>query len=227
MLPDSTVSLAVMTGPAGASLPRFARYLASLPGGLQAHPEAMVKGSHLRLLLDGDHRASLVAAVPEPLRTLVLNPPMPNDWVSEAHFGAVIHAVADVRGMSDADVVRWSRERNQALMSTPLYRMVMKAFSPAALLRRGAERWNVGHCGSSLEVLSVSRNEARWELRFPVRLFDELLLRMYAEAFAVVIEGTRARDPAITLESADDTSARYLGRWQMPHFGSFGRKTEL
>jgi hypothetical protein len=198
---------------AGVRLPRLQSYLSRVPGGLAAYPDAVARGTHFRIVLDGQPRVALLDAVPAPLRQLTLNPPVTSDWLPEVHFGALLLAIADVRGMSDSDLLAWIRERNEALFTSPLYRMLLAVISPEAALGRAGARWGAGHRGTSLEVLSLTRGEAALQLRFPPRLFDPLLLRMYAVAFAVALEFTRARHPRITLESVDDTRAEYLARW--------------
>ena len=70
--------------------------------------------------------------------------------------------------------------------------------------------WGLMACvvGAVLAVWS-----ARVALGFPAGLFDALLLRTYAEAFAAALQVSRARDPIAEVEAAGAGFARYVARW--------------
>jgi hypothetical protein len=138
---------------------------------------------------------------------------MDSEWVPEAHFVALNYAIFDWRGLSDAEALAWVRQRNRVLFSGTLYRMLMAVVSPEALLRFTSARWSAAHRGTSLGLLEAARGRARFELQFPLRLFDLLFLRMYGESFKVAIELTRVRDVEVTVEWAGESAAHYLARW--------------
>src|SRR5512139_1401188 len=95
----------------GAGLVRLERYVAGLPGGLDAHTGAQAKGSLVRSVLEGQPVAALLERLPGPLRRLAAEPPVGSEWVPEAHLGALLLAVADLRGMTDEDACAWARVR--------------------------------------------------------------------------------------------------------------------
>jgi len=197
----------------GASLARLERYLAELPGGLDAYPAVQAKGSVVRNVLEGQPAEALAAAVPPALGRLVLDPPVTSDWVPEAHLGALLHAVADVRGMTDDEVCAWARAQNRALFESPAYRILMAVMSPASLVRFAGGRWENFHRGTRLEVEGASDDGVRVTLEFPPGLFDPFLLRVFGQAFTAALELSHAASPQVIVEWSGPESARYLARW--------------
>jgi hypothetical protein len=193
-------------------VPSYARYVASLPGGLDAYPTVQAKGTHVRSALLG-HPPEVLRALPEPLRAWAAEPPLENDWVSEARFCALTHAIAEARGWSEASTLAWWRERNRDLLGGPLYRILMIVATPEAMLRHAGVRWSNFHRGSTLSFLGFSDDGVRAGLAFPRGIFDPLMLRAFAEAFRVALELSRARKPVVTLEQAGDGFARYRAHW--------------
>lgn len=198
--------------PAGA-LERLERYLAQLPGGLDAYPAAQAKASLVRNALAGQSLAHAAPMLPPPLVKLVLEPPVESEWVPEVHFTALLHALADIRGMADAAVCAWARERNRALFRTPAYRILMTVASPAAMVRFAGRRWTAWHRGTELAVEGAADDGVRATLRFPDGLFDALAVRIYAEAFAAALEMANARSPEVRIETEARGFARYVARW--------------
>ncbi len=197
----------------GAELVRLERYVAGLAGGLDAHPWAQAKGSLVRNALEGQPIEELIPRLPPPLRGLVEEPPIGSEWIPEAHFGALLLAIADLRGMTDDDLCAWTRARNRALFESPAYRLLMHVLSPAAMVRFAGRRWENWHRGTRLDVLGTSDDGVRAELIFPPGLFDPILLRVYAEAFAAALEVSNAAFPVVTVEASGPESARFLARW--------------
>src|SRR5512133_524503 len=185
------------------------RYLAGLPAGLDSFPECVAKGSVLRSTLVQQPVAEIAARLPAALRSLVTDPPVDSEWMSEVRFVAIYHAVADVRGLSDADVMAWARDRNRALFRNPAYRILMAVSSPATLLRGATMRWSNWHRGSTLEIEGITDVGVRALLRFPPALFDDLLLRVFGEAFVAALELARAKAPAAAVERVEPGLARY------------------
>jgi hypothetical protein len=194
-------------------LVRLERWLAGVPRGLDSYPEVRAKGSLARSVLEGQPVAELVGRLPQPLRVYVDDPPMAGEWVPEAHLAALILSVADLRSMTDGEVCTWARERNRALFRSPAYKILMAVFSPQSMIRFAARRWEYWHHGTSLAVEGVADEGVRLALRFPLGLFDELMLRAYAEAFTAALEMAHARDPVVTVEDRGPGRATYLARW--------------
>jgi len=200
-------------GPEGTGFERMERYLAGLPAGLDSFPECMAKGSVLRSTLIQQPVSELAARLPAPLRALVTDPPVDSEWLSEARFVAIYLAVADVRGLSEGEVLAWARDRNRALFRNPAYRILMAVSSPATLLRGATMRWSNWHRGSTLEVEGITDVGVRALLRFPPGLFDDLMLKVFGEAYSAGLELARAKSPASSVELLEPGVARYLVSW--------------
>ena len=197
----------------GASLARLERYLAGLPRGLETHPAAQAKGSLVRSILAGQPVPALLERLPPPLRRLAADPPVGSEWIPEAQFCGLLLAVADLRLMSDEEVLAWSRARNRALFESPAYRILMSVMSPGSLVRFAGRRWENWHRGTSLEIEGAADEGVRATLRFPAGLFDGLLLRAFGEAFSAALEMANAAFPRVVVEAEGPESARYLARW--------------
>jgi hypothetical protein len=192
--------------------PSYESYLAGLPGGLSAYPDAQAKGSIVRGHLE-DLSADLVRALPEPLRRLAADPPMDSDWVPEASLCALIHAVAERRRYGEREFLAWIRARNRALFARPLYRILMAAAAPEALLRHAGKRWGNFHRGSSLDFVGFSDDGVRLTLTHPPGLFDGPILQVFGQAFAAALEVAQAKDPVVEVEVERPGFARYVARW--------------
>lgn len=195
-------------------LPRLRRYLAGLPEGLLAHPACVAKGGLVRNLLDGQPLAEMLPHLPEPLRRLAADPPVGSEWIPEVQFGALLLAVADLRGLDDRALHTWTRARNRALFLGPAYRYLMEVHSPASLLRAAGPRWATFHRGSTLEVEGIEDRGVGVALRFPAGLFGPALVRVYAEALAAALEVANAAEPLVEVVEERADLARYRARWR-------------
>jgi hypothetical protein len=192
--------------------PSFERYVAGLPGGLDAYPGAQAKGSIVRSVIEAQPE-DLLRALPEPVRALALDPPIDSDWVPEAHFAALVHAVSERRRYGQREYCAWVRSSNRALFASPLYKILMAVVSPEALLRHAGRRWSNFHRGSTLELDGFADDGARLTLRFPAGVFDALILRGFAEALAAALEAAHAKGPVVDVEASGAGFARYVARW--------------
>jgi len=190
------------------------RYVGGLPAGLDSFPECLAKGSVLRSTLVQQPIETIAGRLPPGLRALVTDPPVDSEWMSEARFAAVYLAIADIRGYADADVLVWARDRNRALFRNPAYRILMAVSSPATLLRGATMRWSNWHRGTTLEIEGILDVGVRAALRFPPGLFDDMMLRVFGEAFVAGLEMARARSPVSTVELAEPGVAHYLVSWE-------------
>jgi hypothetical protein len=188
-------------------------YLAALPGGIDAHPECVAKGSLVRNLLEGQPAGELARRLPGALRRLAAEPPMGIEWIPEVHLTALYLGLADVRGLRDEDFLLFARERNRSLFRSPAYRFLMEVVTPATLLKFAVQRWGNFHRGIALEVGGVSDDGVRVSLRFPEALLPPLMIRVYAQAFVAALELARARFPDVRVEAEDARSACFAAMW--------------
>lgn len=200
--------------PDGKILGRVERYLAGLPAGLDSFPECMAKGALVRNLLEREVVHVLLPKLPEPLRALAEDPPIGSEWIPEVHFGSLLLAVADARGLDDDGLLAWTRDRNRSLFRSPAYRILMSVASPAHLLRFAGARWGNWHRGSTLEVEGIADEGVRAALRFPPTLFDGALAAVYGEAFTAALEMARASAPRVQVVTEEPGLVRYLASWE-------------
>ncbi len=200
-------------GSSGSRFVRLRRWVAGLPGGLDAYPDAQAKGALVRSVLADQPLDDLLGCLPPRLRAVAADPPVASDWIPETHLVALVLAIADARGMSDEDVCAWARAANRAMFESPAYRLLMHVLSPGAMVRFAGRRWENWHRGTRLDVLGAADDGVRVELVFPRGLYDALLVRTFGEAFAAALELSNAAFPHVAVEEAGPESARYLLRW--------------
>jgi hypothetical protein len=196
-----------------AGVARVEEYLASLPGGIDAYPECAHKGEPLSVWLDRSPARGLVERLPSKLaRVLTARPPPA--WVSEVSANALYLAIRDVHFPDDASFIAHSRACNRAVLDTPVNRVLFWGTSPKCILRAAGHRWAALHRGSFIDVRLPDDRSVEVLLRFPPRLFPEIVLLGSATGFAVAAENTGARDVAFELRDLDTTCAFFVGRWR-------------
>lgn len=192
---------------------RVEEYLASLAGGVDAYPECAHKGEPLSVWLDRSPARGLVERLPSKLARVLKQRPMPG-WVSEVSANALYLAIRDVHFPDDASFVAHSRVCNRAVLDTPANRIVFWGTSPKGILRAAAHRWGALHRGSFIDVRMPDGTSVDVLLRFPPRVFPEVVLLGIATGFAVALENTGARDVVFELRDLDTTCAFFVGRWR-------------
>jgi hypothetical protein len=198
----------------GANLPRMAAYIAGLPGGLSAHPGCLAKGALVRSIVgDRPEIAKRAGELPREVGRLLEEPPLAGEWIPEAHFVALFHAVNDLLELDDAAVLVRARSRNRALFESPAYRILMAVLSPASLLRFAGKRWDNFHRGTFLEMAGTSDDGVRVVVRFPQGLFDRVVLLAFGQAFAAALELSGARSPDVVLEHVEAEAGHYRAVW--------------
>jgi len=198
-----------LRGKLDARYARLSDYLGTLPGGLGAYPECMARRGVVEAVLNAAPR--FLDPAPPLVAELFTLPRA--GWIPEAVFNATMLAMADRAGWSDAELLAWHRSLNRNLFRGPVYRAIMTFLNPLLLIKQGANRWQVFHSGTELEVRAEGERGAVGVLNFPPRLFSPLLLRVYAEAFGAALESARSGRPAVELVEVGESSARFAARW--------------
>ncbi len=189
--------------------PRLVAYLSGFEDGLGAYPECLVRSGLVDTIVANAPETG--EAAPPFVEALLSRPARP--WTSEVVFQATLLAIADRSRMSPNAFREWSREMNREVYRSPVYRALMAFFSPGTLLERGAARWGSFRRGTSLEVERRGERGAEGRLAFPPRVFTGELLELFAGAFAVALEHSRARHATVRLAGYTTTSASFLVEW--------------
>jgi len=190
------------------------RYLASLPGGLEAYRECTHKGVPLGVWLRRSPIAGLAELVPSKVGDLLRAPGDLPPWVPEVHANVIYLAMREARFADDAAFLAHASECNRAVLDTPANRVLFWAASPRAILRGAEVRWRSLHLGTKIDVRFPSAVSADVELTFPPNLMPEIVLRGNAVAAAVALENAGARDVEIDLRAVDATRGAFFCRWR-------------
>jgi len=194
--------------------PRLEAYVAGLPEGLASHPGCLAKGALVRSAVE-DHPelAERAGRLPVEVARLLREPPLAGEWVPEAHFVALHHAVNDLLDLTDTEAVARARARNRALFESTTYRILMAVMSPASLMRFSGKRWENFHRGTVLEMRGASDDGVRVVLSFPPHLFDAGILLAFGQAFAAALELSGAKNPNLLLEDVLPEAAHFRAVW--------------
>jgi hypothetical protein len=190
------------------------RYLASLPGGLDAYPECQHRGEPLWVWLQRSPRAGLAEQVPAPTAVLLGPGHAIPGWVPEVHANVLYLAVREACFADDEAFLAHAYGRNRAVLETPTNRVLFWAASPKAILRAAGLRWSSLHRGSAIEVRIVGDASAHVTLTYPPKLFPEIILRGTATGFTVALENAGARDVTLGVREVGETSAVFEGSWK-------------
>lgn len=201
-----------------AGLPSVAEYFELLPLGLDSHPDCVVKASVYRNALESRPLNEVVTELPDALVQLVREPPPVSVWVPEAHANAIMIAIRDRHfeaGPAGLDAFQeWAHERNQRLLTRPLYRALFLLLSPERLLSGLERRWSAFRRGTSLHVLEAGRGHAAVSLRYPTNLYDEVALAGLTGAFRAAAEAAGAHAIKVELAERTPRQARWVAGWR-------------
>jgi hypothetical protein len=67
-------------------------YLATLPDGIDSYPQALIKGSLVRIVCRDVDRSKVARVLPPRVSALLLDPPLPSAWTPEVWFLAMATA---------------------------------------------------------------------------------------------------------------------------------------
>lgn len=201
-------------GIAALQTPSVESYLASLPRGLSSYPECTHKGEPLGVWLQRSPTRGLARLVPGPVAALLDRDRPTPAWVPDVHANVLYLAMRQAHFADDSAFLAHARACNQAVLETPMNRVLFWAAAPRAILRAAGLRWGSLHRGSTIDVRVGQDSSATVVLSFPRGLFPELVLRGNATGFAVALENAGARDVEILLRAIEPTRAVFTGRWR-------------
>jgi hypothetical protein len=197
-----------------ACLATVEKYIASLPGGIGAYPDCARNGEAFSLWLQRSPTSGLADRVPAQVAALLASASELPTWVPEVHATVLSLAIREAHFADDASFLEHASACNRAVLQTPSNRTLFWVATPTAILRAAGLRWSALHRGSSVEVRIRSEVSAGLELRFPLHLFPEVVLRGTATGFAAVLENAGARDVVVDLRAVEPTRAVFAGHWR-------------
>ena len=192
--------------------PKAAEYLRRLPDGLDSHKQCQVKGSVLLSLLGSTPVPFAREGLPATIVALLDNPPLPNEWVSEVVFNALV--MAHEERMEPGVLAEWILVRNRRLMRSPLYAVLFRLAGPERILSGAANRWRAFRRGTELRVVEQTRGSATVQINFPHRLYTANIVSNLTLALGAACEVAGARNFVGEVETLSDVSARCRARWE-------------
>lgn len=195
------------------TLPRTAAYLAALPGGLSAYPACRVRTVVTREITDEVPSVLDHPGVDSEVRELLRRSIAQGEWMPDAH-GMLIRLLArDIVFSTDDDYNRWYFEIAGRIFAKPFYRVLMYVVSPTLVMLGATKRWAAFREGTTLTA-KIDKNQGDIRLSFPPRLYPELTLRGFGEAFRASVLAARARNPRVELVEAGAELGRWTISWQ-------------
>jgi hypothetical protein len=192
--------------------PTVRSYLEGLPRGADSYPDCVAKGAVMRSVLDSLSFEDCMHRVPPAVAELLRHPPPVTSWVSEVHAVCVLMLARDRHFATDEAFLGWVKERNQALLHGPMYRVLMMVLSPSILVHGAERRWSAFHRGTKLRVeMMGSHAEARF--LFPVGMWNALMIRALSIVLEVVLEGSGAKNVRMGLTALGPGTASVVASW--------------
>jgi hypothetical protein len=153
--------------------------------------------------------ASALVDAPPRLRQLVAQPPVSSAWVTEVEYTAFALLVADVHDLDVAGFGRFWYDVMAGLITSPLYRVMLRWVSASNLLRMTAARWGAFHRGLQLEAQRTD-DGLQLDLAFPEGMLPEVCVRGYTDVWQALIDHSSSTDAVARLVAFDRGSARYV-----------------
>lgn len=193
----------------------MARYLARLPGGIEAYPECVVRAPVLRTFsesrsLRGFRWNDVHSKVARVLRTAL----SPNDWVSDVTSTATVLAIADHHRMSDDELREWFRQENTRLLNSPKFAPLLSLASPELLIRSSATAWGVIRRGTGFGA-RIREGGADVTLTFPPFMHPEEVLLGLGHGMCSAFSMSRAQHCTMQIVRSTPRSCVYGLDWKV------------
>ncbi len=173
-----------MWGVPDSSHPELATYLASLPQGLDSHPECTVRSATMRTAIDLLDLES-TEGLPEPVAALVADPPHRSHHIPEAHNLCFFSWLRDERFDGEEGYLTFTDAVFHRFYAMPLYRVAFMMGRPEQVAASSSRIWSFVRKGTHLEVMRRAEEVAWLRVSYPPYLFDALHGRVLARGLAI------------------------------------------
>jgi len=189
-------------------------YLETLPHGVASYPQVLSKASLLRSLLDSTKTPPerLCAVLPREVHEAVQEPPPVTAWLPSVHFRCIFRAVRDACFQSDESFLRFCRDAQRRMFEGPVYRVLMAALSPQAILKGSTARWGRFHQGIELTI-APSSGAVQGTLRYPPHLLQEIDHLATLEGWRAAVELAGGKNVTSRVLLVTPTEARFVSSW--------------
>ncbi len=188
--------------------------LGVLPQGLRSHPGCRVKGAVVRSWLLQQPVAFEPGSVPDEIRDLVENPPLPSAWVPSAVARTTWLATADMLFPGDdRGALEWTNRGVARVIGSGLYRALIALASPRLLIRALEVNLRAVNKGTTM-ASTIEGSSASVTWRYPVGIVPRLMADVTANALELLLSAARAEHPRVGVASLSPTMCRFSASWE-------------
>jgi hypothetical protein len=193
--------------------PALARYLASLPQGVDSYPECTVRAATLIAALDLLELEG-TEGLPEPVRALIEGPPHRSQHVREVHNLLFFSWLRDARFDGDEAFLSFTDAAFRRFYARPLYRVAFMMGRPDQVASASRRIWAWVRRGTRLEVTGRGHQHVWLRITSPPHLFDALHARVLARGLAVAYRSAHGLDSlTVTPHGQTPTELRLKVGW--------------
>lgn len=195
------------------SHPELARYLASLPQGVDSYSECTVRAATMIAALDLLDLGS-TEGLPEPVRALIADEPHRSHHIPEVHNLCFFSWLRDERFDSDEGYLTFTDAVFRRFYAMPVYRVAFMMGRPDQVASSSARIWSFIRKGSRLEVARRGDQQLWLRVTHPPHLFDELHGRALARGLAIAYRMAHGlEDLTVTVEGQSAVKLQLRVHW--------------
>lgn len=192
-------------------------YLAKLPNGIASYKHACVKGSVMRLTVEGAiQRGVSLEELPSEVARYGVEPPQLQAWLPEVHLNVLFlatceSAFANAGGMTAFEA--WVFNGNRRFLGGPLYRILFAVMSIERVMVGVQKRWSAFRRGTILENVQANDAGATLRLVYPKDLMPSVALHAIGAAFRAAGVAAGARRITVEHHEESDMATLFEARW--------------
>jgi uncharacterized protein (TIGR02265 family) len=152
-------------------------------------------------------------ALPEPIVSVMREPPLPTAWVSTVLTNAVHLAVADTYHPTAEAMLDWNYRRTKRVSASPMYRMLTRVAGLKNFLRGAVKVHALFQQGTDMSVEFTGESSARVVLEHPPFLHVGYALLANEAVFGAALEAAGATIAKVKMVESSPERAVYDVRW--------------